>query len=107
MLACQGKRDWTVVGGGAAKSEAEPAKLGALLLLRSTLDLMWGQDFHAASLASSQQCLICWSTRSKALRRAEGDPPVGVIISASLGRSSRACVRLKNIANRRPWLVTL
>jgi hypothetical protein len=31
--ACQGKRDWTVVDGGAPKSEADPAKLGALLLL--------------------------------------------------------------------------
>jgi hypothetical protein len=33
--ACQGKRIWTVMDGGASKSEADPAKLGALLLLGS------------------------------------------------------------------------
>jgi hypothetical protein len=52
VLACQGKHDWTVVDGGASKSEADPAKLGALLLLRSTLDLTWGRDFHAEAIVS-------------------------------------------------------
>jgi hypothetical protein len=47
-LACHGKRDWTVVYGGASKSEADPTKLGALLLLRSTLGLDVGAGYSCS-----------------------------------------------------------